>query len=118
VEILLNDGRTENRWASDPGQLEAGHTHHVVVSVDGGPRIISFVIDGILNDGGGSRQFGWGRFSPNLRGAGGSGILRVGPSLLGEVLSVRLYNRYLLTSEAIGNYRAQLVEVDPGTTSV
>ncbi len=132
VEILLNDGRTENRWDCDPGLLRAGRTHHLVVVVDGGPKIISFVVDGQLNDGSEVRQFGWGRYSSDLRGVNGSDVLRpdlnelpkgegasdvvaatqalrIGPNLRGEVLSVRIYDRYLLTSEAIGNWRAGLV---------
>lgn len=101
VEILLNDGRTENRWACDPGVLAAGRMHHIVVNVDGGPKIITFIVDGRLCDGGAQRQFGWGRFSPNLRHANGGDTLRIGP-----VQRLRLYNRYLRTSEAAGNYRA------------
>lgn len=128
IEIVLNDGRTENRWDCDPGLLEVGKTHHLVVSVDGGPKVITFVVDGSFNDGGEHRQFGWGRYSPNLRGVNAAdvgaldlgdmrravnapthsaaSILRIGPSLQGTVLSVRIYDRALLTSEAIGNYRA------------
>jgi hypothetical protein len=131
VEIVLNDGRTENRWDCDPGMLEAGKTHHLVVIVDGGPKIISFVVDGTFNDGGEFRQFGWGRYSPNLRGVNGSDVnkldlsdvrnmpdqdpgdgktdlLRIGPDLNGEIFSVRIYGRYLLVSEAIGNFHAGL----------
>ncbi|MEN8255920.1 MAG: exo-alpha-sialidase, partial [Verrucomicrobiota bacterium] len=63
IEIVLNDGRTENRWDCDPGMLEAGVLHHVAVVVDGGPKTISFIVDGKFCDGGEYRQFGWGRFS-------------------------------------------------------
>jgi len=106
LEIVLNDGRTENRWDCDPGRLQAGQLHHVAVVVDGGPRIITFLVDGQLCDGGEARQFGWGRFSPNLRHANGSPMLRLGPNLLGEIKALRLYNCALRTSEAIGNFRA------------
>ena len=111
VEIVLNDGRTENRWDCDPGSIEIGKLHHLVVVVDGGPKVISFVIDGRLNDSDEFRQFGWGRFSPNLRGVnpsdvGGPAWIRIAPGLDGAVLSIRVYDRYLLTSEAIGNFRA------------
>ena len=129
IEIVLNDGRTENRWDCDPGMVQAGKIHHLVAIVDGGPKIISFVVDGQFNDGGTFRQFGWGRYSPNLRevnasavqaldlnevqkpvggpsASGGSQTLRIGPHLDGEILSARLYGRYLRTSEAIGSYRA------------
>jgi hypothetical protein len=106
IEIVLNDGRTENRWDCDPGVLEAGKLHHIVVTVDGGPCIITFIVDGKLNDGGEFRQFGWGRFSPHLRGINGSDYLRITPNLADAVHQLRIYNRALLTSEAIGNYRA------------
>ncbi len=125
VEIVLNDGRTENRWACDPGVLRAGTTHHLAVSVDGGPKIITFVVDGAFHDGGEARQFGWGRYSPHLRGVSGTALpepgeptpslpaergkmdtLHIGPGLDGEILALRVYGRRLLTSEAIGNFRA------------
>jgi hypothetical protein len=102
IEIILNDRRTENRWDCDPGTIEAEKLHHLVVSVDGGPKIITFVVDGRLSDGGEARQFGWGRFSPNCRTPEGSDTLRLAP----QVKSLRLYDRYLRTSEAISNYRA------------
>jgi hypothetical protein len=107
LEIVLNDGRTENRWDTDPELLQEGKLHHVVVIVDGGPKVISFVVDGMLSDGGTARQFGWGRFSPHLRGVKGAGVLRIRPVTdTCRVMSVRLYNRALRTSEAVGNYRA------------
>ncbi|MCC9074961.1 hypothetical protein FKZ61_002365 [Litorilinea aerophila] len=108
VEMVLNDGRTENRWDCDPGLLSPGSRHHLVAIVDGGPKIVSFVVDGVLCDGGKFRQFGWGRFSPHLRELNGEVHLRIGPKLQGRIHLVRLYGRYLRTSEAIGNYRAGL----------
>ena len=134
IEIVLNDGRTENHWDCDPDAIQAGTTHHLVAIVDGGPKVISFVVDGRFNDGGEFRQFGWGRYSPNLRDVnasvvstldlsdmqepadrqsqqGGMQALRIGPDLDGEILSVRIYSRYLLTTEAIGNFRAGINRV-------
>jgi hypothetical protein len=105
---VLNDGRTENRWDCDPGTLHQGALHHVTVIVDGGPKIITFVVDGVLCDGGPFRQFGWGRFSPHLRDVHGSKTARIAPSLVGEVVDLRIYGRYLRTFEAIDNYRAHL----------
>ncbi len=107
VEIVLNDGRTESRWSSDPGSIEAGRVHDVAVIVDGGPKIISFVIDGRLCDGGDARQFGWGRFHPHLQSANGGAALRIGARLDGEIRRVRIYGRALRTSEAIANSRAE-----------
>ena len=63
---------------------------------------MSFVVDGVLCDGGDARQFGWGRFSPTLRSPRGADTLRIAPA----VQSLRVYNRALLTSEAVGNFRA------------
>ena len=108
LSIVMNDGATESRWDCDPGVLQAGKLHHLVVIVDGGPKVISFVVDGRLCDGGEHRQFGWGRFSPHLRHANGDKTLRLGPELQGEIWSLRIYDRHLLTSEAIGNFRAGL----------
>jgi hypothetical protein len=106
VEIILNDGRSESRWDCDPGLLQAGRMHHLAISVDGGPKVIVFLVDGRLCDGGEARQFGWGRCSPNLRDAAGSRTLRIAPSLNGRMHSLRIYHRCLRTSEAVGNWRA------------
>ena len=119
VEIVMNDGRTECRWESDPGLLAIGQLHHLAVVVDGGPKMITFIIDGVLNDGGNYRQFGWGRFNPNLRGASrfthraavdaqAREVLRIGPVLQGEIRSLRVYYRALSTSEVIGNFQHDL----------
>ncbi|MDO9542753.1 MAG: sialidase family protein, partial [Kiritimatiellia bacterium] len=67
LELILGDGRTENRWDCDPDLLGTNRDQHVVVIVDGGPKLILFVVDGVLCDGGEHRQFGWGRYNPNLR---------------------------------------------------
>jgi hypothetical protein len=102
VELILNDGRSENRWASDAGALLENGRHHVVVTVDGGPNVITYIIDGKLHDGGRERQFGWGRLSPNFRSANGGAILNVAAG----VEKARVYGRALRTSEAVGSFRA------------
>jgi hypothetical protein len=102
LQIGLNDGRAESRWDCDPGLLKPGEIHHVAVIVDGGPDIISFVVDGSLCDGGEARQFGWGRLNPNLRDARGGGRLRIGT----QVQDLRIYDRAILVSEAVGNFKA------------
>ncbi len=102
LEIMLRDGRTDCRWESDPGMLVPGAPHHVAVIVDGGPKIICFVVDGTLCDGGAHRQFGWGRINPHLRNVNGDALLHLGAG----VHTLRLYERALHISEAIGNYRA------------
>jgi len=101
IQIVLNDGQVASRWDSDPDLLKTGRDHHIVVNIDGGPRIVTLIIDGRLCDGGEHRQFGWGRLDPKLRHANGAGTLRLGS----VIRSLRIYNRYLRTSEAVGNYR-------------
>lgn len=102
LEIVLGDGRTESRWASDPGTLATGRLQHSVVVVDGGPKIISFIVDGRLHDGGETRQFGWGRYNPNLKSLEGAPRIQVDRA----VTRLRIYGRMLRTSEAIASWRA------------
>ncbi len=105
VKLHFSDGKNKaGVWTSDPGLLTPGQTHHITAIVDGGPNIITFVVDGKLCDGGGSRQFGWGRFDAKIGGVNGSDTLRLSPSFAGEILSLRIYNRLLRTSEAVGNF--------------
>ena len=106
IRIDLGDGKNNANWASDPGLIEAGRPHHVVAIVDGGPKIISFVVDGVLCDGGDGRQYGWGRFSGELGDVNGARSLRVGPSFKGKLQTVRVYDRYLRASEAVSNWNA------------
>jgi hypothetical protein len=101
VELALNDGRSESRWASDPGSVAAGKPQHIVVIVDGGPKIISFVTNGVFNDGGEDRQFGWGRFSPNLRGVSGLAQLRTSSA----VTQFGFHARALYVAEALALFK-------------
>lgn len=49
-----------------PGTLKVNTWHHVAINIDPGPGIVSFVIDGVRNDGGPIRQFGWTRLAGPL----------------------------------------------------
>ena len=106
VRLAMSDGRSESSWDCDPGVLSAGRLHHVGIVVDGGPKIMTFIVDGALCDGGDRRQFGWGRFSTLLRHANGSPSLRVAPEMEGEIRRLRIYHRALRTSEIVANYQA------------
>jgi hypothetical protein len=68
--------------------------------------VISFVVDGVLCDGGTASTYGWGRFAPKLDDVNGSGRLRIAPALQGSLDSLRTYHRYLRTSEAVANFHA------------
>jgi hypothetical protein len=120
------DERASFSWDTDPGWFDDGERHHVVVIVDANPQIAMFVIDGQVCDGGQYRCYGWRSadgmpvseqtVGKNAVAAGrdfdlavmpnnvtGNGILRVTPAVVG----LRVYNRYLRTSEAIENYQAE-----------
>jgi len=99
-------GLAESAWEADPGTLAPGRWQHIAFVVDGGPKIITVLVDGEICDGGEARQFGWGRFHPHLKEANGAATARVAPDLRGEIRALRLYDRALRTSEAVGNFFA------------
>ena len=110
LRLTLSDGRTQAAWDSDPGTgpgtLKVGRTGSTSRSiVDGGPKIITFVVDGILNDGGAVREYGWGRFPRDLGDVNGLARRPLAPTLLGRLRAFRIYDRALRTSEAVGNSR-------------
>ncbi|MDR1092364.1 MAG: exo-alpha-sialidase [Prevotella sp.] len=106
LEINLSDGQTKVVWNCDEGLLKPGKRHFVNIVVDAGPHIILFIVDGFLNDGGYTRQFGWGRFSPYFKMSEGSRELLIGPKLNGVIHQVNIYDRALRVSEAVGNYNS------------
>ena len=106
VELVLSDGPHRSAWDCDSGILKEDTLHHVAVIVDGGPKIISFVKDGVLCDGGEVRQYGWARFASGMGDINGSRQLKIAPNLNGRIKRLRVYDRYLRTSEAVGNFNA------------
>lgn len=101
LDVELSDGRTVCCWPGDSGCLAKGRVHHVSIIVDGGPKLILFVVDGRLCDGGGERQFGWGRYNPDLRECNGAPTAAVH----GAVSEVAIHGRALRVSEAVQNSR-------------
>jgi len=106
IRIELSDGKNIGFWGCDRGLLKPGTRHHVAIIVDGGPKVISFVVDGVLCDGGTASIYGWGRFNPELDDVTGSRKLRIAPKLEGRLDRLRVYRRYLRTSEAVANFYA------------
>lgn len=106
VRTEMNDGRTGVFWDSDPGLLTAGRPHHVVITVDSRARVLNYIIDGVMCDGGKDRPFGWCRFSADLADINGSNKARVGVDLRGHLDLIRVYHRPLRTYEAVSNYQA------------
>ena len=110
LQISLNDGHVKSAWDCDPGThagtLRVGAWQHIAAIVDGGPKIVTWVVDGVLNDGGAVRDFGWGRIHPEMGDVNGAPGAQIAPVLFGQLSKLRVYNRYLRTSEAVGNFRA------------
>lgn len=110
LKLTLNDGQRESSWDSDPGTypgtLKTNVWQHFAVTVDGQAGIMTFVIDGVVNDGGAARQYGWGRIDPALGDVNGSPRATIAPALYGEVKTLRIYDRALSTSESVANFRA------------
>jgi len=104
IRIVLSDGRTRWAWGTDPGVIRAGRPHHLAAVVDGGPKIITFIVDGVLCDGGEVRQYGWGRFPRDIGDLNTGRPLRIGRAPGGGILSLRIYDRALRTSEVLAGF--------------
>jgi hypothetical protein len=106
LSLTLNDGRCESSWSCDRDAIRAGVAHHAVIIVDGFTKTMMFVIDGVLCDGGEERQFGWGRFHRDLLHVN-AGKLSVNRPSSGSLSLVRIHERALRVSEAVGNCHAE-----------
>jgi hypothetical protein len=113
IGIQINDGELrENNlkgqtFFSDANTLEQGNPHHVVFTIDGAAKIASIIVDGILSDGSIDEQpYGWGRLHPHLKDLNNVSRCTLNPSFDGKIRHMRVYERYLTTSEAIANYLA------------
>ena len=113
LELMLSDGQTRNHWTLQRGVLKPDSSSHIVINIDGGPRIVSAVVNGAFMDGAEDRQFGWSRFSPHLRDISGSGTVKTAPDFSGTIDLLRIYGRYLLTNEAVLLYKNQTVSHSP-----
>lgn len=105
LEFVMDDGRTPLIWSIDPGTINLKTVNHIVINVDAKAKILTFVINGILWDGG-DRPFGYARFNPFMWDINGEESICFSPGFRGKVEAFRVYNRCLFTSEAIGNYKS------------
>ena len=67
----------------------------------GGPGIVSFIVDGKFCDGGEEKQVGWGRFPAPFRHLNWSAVWQVAPDNRASVKRVNVYDRALMTAEAV-----------------
>lgn len=104
IEFYMSDGRSCVTWCSDLYGVVTEKRNHVAVVVDGGPKLISFIINGAFHDGGEYRQFGWGRFGKEFRSANGSSKI----TLDSCIDSLRVFDRPLRTFEAIAYFEKEV----------
>lgn len=112
VKFTMSDGVKSTSWTSDAGVIKFFGTTEISLMVDYRAKIISYVINGIFNDGGKERIFGWGRLDADM-GPVSTRKIRIGDISIGGglrgnnvVKAFRYYNRPLTVTECIGNYRS------------
>ena len=103
LQLIMDDGRTPLIWTTGAGTLKPKAIYHIVVNVDAKSKILTFVINGELWDGG-ERPFGYARFNPYMYDVNGENNVSFSSDFKGKIETFRIYNRFLFTSEAIDNY--------------
>lgn len=106
IQVCIQDNGKSCEWDTDPGVVKGGKPQHVVFVIDEASDLITSVVNGKLCDGGRYRFLGWTRFDKQINNINGSYRLRILPDFSGKIRSLRIYNRYLTTSEAISNFKA------------
>ena len=107
VEIVLLSNGQKTSFDTDPGAVAVG-VNHIVFNIDGESKLLTSVVNGELCDGGRYRLQGWSWFPSDIDQVNGNEIIRIAPLFDGKVSMLRIYGRYLTTTEAISNYRSQL----------
>lgn len=95
LEMMLGDRYSGSCWTFAE-RICPDRDTAVALIVDGGPKIVSLIVDGRFDDGGADRVFGFGRFHPFLHSLNG-GDLQIHPG----VRECRIFARALMTSEAL-----------------
>lgn len=105
LDIELGHDRREA--AASTGEAVLGDTawHHLVVIVDGGPGILTVVVDGVLNDGGEFARRGWAQLYTDLGPPVGRRDLDIAVRGV-EMRAFRIYDRAWRTAEAVAAFRA------------
>eukprot|EP00966_Prymnesium_polylepis_P329449 7385143-Prymnesium_polylepis.4 len=109
VTLSLSDGKVTFSLATDEAcsaALGKAGRHFVGAVADGGPRIASMMVDGVLCDGGGVADFGWATF-PTMGSVCGADRAVVARDYGGSIVAGHVYARALSTSELVATYRVQ-----------
>lgn len=97
-QLLMSDGMS--KVLADTAEDKIEKSGSVAVILDGGAKIVSFVVNGKFCDGADNREFGWQRFSPNLYHSDGENTAK----LSSTVKRVRIYEGYVQNSDIIKDW--------------
>jgi len=117
---MLNGGASGGRSNisnDDTTHDLAGSSHFIGIVVDAGPELVSWVVDGVLCDGGGVLSAGFSWVPKNMNGLPPTTALVASPvgglgTYGGETLWGQLVTMALRTSELVAAYRATIVAGD------
>ena len=106
VKFSISDGNKTSEWVSDMNilQVRSHREQEVTVIADFRAKIIMFVADGVLSDGGNYRAFGWGRIDKDMKDVS-TEWLKIDKRRK-TITKVQFFDRPLMVTEAVGNYRA------------
>jgi hypothetical protein len=106
VKFSISDGSKTSEWVSDMNilQIRSYTQQEITVIADFKAKVIMFVADGVLSDGGNYRPFGWGRIDKDMKDVS-TQWLRIDKNRK-TITGVQYFQRPLMVTEVIGNYRA------------
>jgi len=106
AKLTLYDGvNTPVSFETGINALVPGQKNRVAFVVDGLSKVMTVMVNGVLWDGGTEQKFGWKFLSP-IFGAPATVFSVIPSALKSSINSVRVYDRYLTTSELLSNYMA------------
>ena len=100
----LSDGTHTSQLRADPGLLQTRSRteQEFTVTVDYASRIMQFVVDGVVCDGG-TNPFGWAKFDSKIKDIF-TEWLRIDKTRK-TITGIKFYQRALMNTEVIGEYR-------------
>lgn len=92
----MGDSWGTSKIISEPC-LKKGERNLITIIVDGGPHVVSFVVNGKFLDGGEYRQFGWQHFSPELRHVNWAPDWKLSQG----TTAIKIFGKAIMTAEAV-----------------